>query len=95
MKYLQKVAVLLLCSWSLTLGWAGVTPFKFAQFTDLHLNPGGDGPTNDLMKCVAQVNETPGLDFVLVTGDLTEQGDRFMMQKVKKCLQQLKIPFYV
>ncbi len=95
MKYLQKIVVLLLCCWSLTVGRAGVTPFRFAQFTDVHLNPGGDGPTHDLMKCIAQVNETPGLDFVLVTGDLTEQGDRFMMRKVKDCLQQLKIPYYV
>ena len=74
---------------------AQVKPFRFAQLTDIHLNPNGSGPTEALMKSIEQINRTGGIDFVLVTGDLTEQGDSRMMQEVKKCLERLRMPYHV
>ena len=74
---------------------AEVKPFRFAQLTDIHLNPNGDGPTRALEASVRQINETDSIDFVLVTGDLTEQGDRRMLKKVKECLDMLKMPYHV
>ena len=74
---------------------AQVKPFRFAQLTDVHLNPGGSGPTEALMKSIEQINRTDSIDFVLVTGDLTEQGDRRMIQEVKNCLDHLKMPYHV
>ena len=68
--------------------------FRFAQLTDLHLSPNNSAPTEDLLKSVAQINATDGIDFVLVTGDLTEEGDRATMEKVKSCLDLLKVPYY-
>ncbi|MDR0976131.1 MAG: PQQ-binding-like beta-propeller repeat protein, partial [Prevotellaceae bacterium] len=68
--------------------------FRFAQLTDLHLSPTNTRPTEDLLRSVAQINATPGLDFVLVTGDLTEEGDRASLLKVKSCLDLLKVPYY-
>ena len=74
---------------------AQVKPFRFAQLTDIHLNPNGSGPTEALLKSIDQINATGGIDFVLVTGDLTEQGDSRMMQEVKNCLERLKMPYHV
>ncbi len=74
---------------------AQVKPFCFAQLTDVHLNPNGSGPTEALMASIGQINQTPGIDFVLVTGDITEQGDTRMMREVKRCLDHLRIPYYV
>lgn len=74
---------------------ARITPFRFAQLTDVHLNPNSEGPTKALMQSIEQINTTDSIDFVLVTGDLTEQGDRATMVKVKKCLDHLKQPYYV
>ena len=54
--------------------------FRFAQLTDIHLNPNNPKPTEDLKRSVEQINATPGVDFVLVTGDLTEEGDRTTKQ---------------
>ena len=50
--------------------------FRFAQLTDIHLKPNTLEPTEDLLRSVAQLNATDSIDFVLVTGDLTENGDR-------------------
>lgn len=69
--------------------------FRFAQLTDIHLNPNNPKPTEDLKRSVEQINATPGIDFVLVTGDLTEEGDRTTMLVVKSILDQLKVKYYV
>ena len=78
-----------------TLAMAQVKPFRFAQLTDIHLNPNGDGPTKALLASIDQINHTDSIDFVLVTGDLTEQGDTRMMEKVKECLDRLNRPYHV
>ena len=50
--------------------------FRFAQITDIHFSPNNPNPTEDLLRSVAQINATDSIDFVLVTGDITEEGDR-------------------
>lgn len=69
--------------------------FRFAHLTDLHLSPNNPNPTEDLLRSVAQINATDSIDFVLVTGDLTEEGDRATLEKVKSCLDLLKMKYYV
>ena len=69
--------------------------FRFAQLTDLHLSLNNPNPTEDLLRSVAQINATENIDFVLVTGDITEEGDRASMEKVKSCLDLLKVKYYV
>lgn len=69
--------------------------FRFAQLTDIHLNPNTANPTEDLLRSVAQLNATDSIDFVLVTGDLTENGDRATLEKVKSILDLLKQKYYV
>lgn len=76
-------------------GQAQSVQFRFAQLTDLHLSPNNPNPTEDLLRSVAQINATDGIDFVLVTGDITEEGDRASMEKVKSCLDLLKVKYYV
>ncbi len=69
--------------------------FRFAQLTDIHFTPGNPNPTEDLLRSVAQINATDSIDFVLVTGDLTDNGDRLCMERVKSCLDLLEAPYYV
>ena len=69
--------------------------FRFAQLTDIHLSPSNPNPTEDLLRSIAQINATDSIDFVLVTGDFTEEGDRATMEKVKSCLDLLKVKYYV
>ena len=69
--------------------------FRFAQLTDIHLSPSNPNPTEDLLRSIAQINATDSIDFVLVTGDITEEGDRATMEKVKSCLDLLKVKYYL
>ena len=79
----------------LSLGMQAQSVFRFAQLTDLHLSPNNPNPTEDLLRSVAQINAMDNIDFVLVTGDITEEGDRASMEKVKSCLDLLKVKYYV
>ena len=79
----------------LSLGMQAQSVFRFAQLTDLHLSPNNPNPTEDLLRSVAQINAMDDVDFVLVTGDITEEGDRASMEKVKSCLDLLKVKYYV
>ena len=69
--------------------------FRFAQLTDIHLSPNNPNPTEDLLRSIAQITATDSIDFVLVTGDIAEEGDRTTMEKVKSCLDLLKVKYYV
>lgn len=91
----QKAYFLLcLCCWLVLGAQAQQSCFRFAHLTDLHISPNNAQPTEDLLRSVAQLNATDGLDFVIVTGDLTEEGDRASLAKVKSCLDLLKMPHY-
>ena len=74
----QTIAFLtcLLCLTGLTAAQAQEkTSFCFAQITDTHLTRRNPAKTEDLLRSVAQINATDGIDFVLVTGDLSNEGD--------------------
>lgn len=67
--------------------------FKFALVTDIHVTKDSLA-YNDLKNTIYQINNTPDISFVLVTGDLTEEGDRESLTKVKSLLDQLKTKYY-
>ena len=92
----RRLLIIVLMACLLPLGMqAQQGTFRFAQLTDIHLTPNNPNPTEDLLRSVAQINATDSIDFVLVTGDLTEEGDRTTMEKVKSCLDLLKVPYHV
>ena len=71
-----------------------VEPFRFALLTDLHITPGALS-VEDLENSVKQINNTPDIDFVLVTGDITETGDRASLQMAKSILDKLNVKYYI
>lgn len=68
--------------------------FRFALITDLHITT-TEPAAEDLQKVVDQINATGNLDFVLVTGDITEEGDRGSLMRAKTILDQLKVGYYI
>ena len=91
----MRRTIILFMACLLSLGMQAQSVFRFAQLTDLHLSPNNPKPTEDLLRSVAQINAMGNIDFVLVTGDITEEGDRASMEKVKSCLDLLKVKYYV
>jgi outer membrane protein assembly factor BamB/predicted phosphodiesterase len=81
-----------LCSVTLSFGQTGHT-FRFALLTDLHVTHSGNA-AEDLQRAVNQINASDDIEFVLVTGDVTEEGDRESLQKAKNILDRLKVKYY-
>lgn len=69
--------------------------FRFALFTDLHIQMINPQPAIDLQNAVNDVNALQGIDFVIVSGDVTESGDWASLQKAKSILDGLSIPYYI
>ncbi len=68
--------------------------FRFAVVTDIHLSPTNLGAEEDLRNTVKEINTNPDIKFVLVTGDITDLGDRGSLQKAKDILDELNVKYY-
>ena len=66
----------------------------FALLTDLHITKASNAD-EDLQRAVDQINASGDIEFVLVTGDITEEGDRESLQKAKDILDRLNVKQYV
>ena len=67
---------------------------SFALLTDTHISTGNPRPMEDLQRSIADINQNPSIEFVVITGDLTESGDRASIQAIKDELDNLNVPFY-
>jgi 3',5'-cyclic AMP phosphodiesterase CpdA len=70
MKRVVPVLLLLLPLFSL----AQSSPFRFAFISDTHIGSPNGGAEEDLRRTVADINAQAGIDFVVITGDITELG---------------------
>jgi outer membrane protein assembly factor BamB/predicted phosphodiesterase len=67
--------------------------FKYAFVSDTHV--GATTGEEDLRRTVADINSQKGLDFVVITGDITEMGTNDELKLAKNILSTLKIPYYI
>lgn len=68
--------------------------FSFALLTDTHISSSNPHPMEDLQRSIADINQNPAIEFVVVTGDLTENGDLASIQAIKNALDQLNVPYF-
>ena len=68
--------------------------FSFALLTDTHISTSNPRPMEDLQRSIADINRNPSIQFVVVTGDLTENGDLASIKAIKTALDQLQVPYY-
>lgn len=66
--------------------------FQFAQVTDTHV--GGQTGAADLRRTVMDLNKQKGIDFVIISGDITEFGSDEELFLAKQILDSLKLPWY-
>ncbi|MFV0392673.1 MAG: PQQ-binding-like beta-propeller repeat protein [Paludibacteraceae bacterium] len=88
----KEFAVVCLCFFVSSL--FAIEPFHFALLTDLHITQGTTSG-EDLENSVRQINNSSEIEFVLVTGDVTEYGDKLSLLQAKEILDKLKIPYYI
>ena len=68
-------------------------PFKFAQITDTHV--GGQTGEEDLRRTVSDLNQQKDIDFVILSGDVTEFGADHELKLAKSILDELRLPLYI
>ncbi|MCU0377800.1 MAG: PQQ-binding-like beta-propeller repeat protein [Bacteroidales bacterium] len=66
---------------------------RFALVTDTHI--GGTGADEDLRRTVTDINGIDTIDFVIVSGDVTEFGSDAELTLVKEILEGLNKPWYI
>ncbi|MCW3087121.1 MAG: metallophosphoesterase [Sediminibacterium sp.] len=70
-------------------------PFRFAFISDTHIGSPNGGAEEDLRRTVADINLMTDIDFVVITGDITELGTDAEIRLAKQILDGLKVPYYI
>ena len=91
--YLLKSAVLLKVLVLITAVAGYAQPFQFAHVTDMHV--GSETGVVDLRLTVADINANADLDFVILSGDVTEFGSDEELRLARQLLDSLTIPWYI
>lgn len=68
--------------------------FKFAVISDTHVMPKDEKAVEDLERCIEVINEADDIDFVLVLGDISGEGDKHSLEKAKNTLDKLNKKYY-
>lgn len=89
----MKRTLLLFTLLSFLLSKSFAQPFKFAFVTDTHI--GGETADEDLQRTITDINLQIDLDFVILTGDVTEMGTDEEIKLAKAILNKLDIPPYI
>lgn len=67
--------------------------FKYAFISDTHI--GSNNADEDLRRTVADINQKQDIDFVILTGDITEMGTNDELKLAKEILSGLNKPYYI
>jgi len=95
MKTEMRTIILLIVLLALTLlnAAAQSTSWKFAHVSDTHI--GSDTAEEDLRRTVKDINADPDLQFVVISGDITEFGSDTELRLAKSIFDGLKKPWYI
>jgi len=70
-------------------------PFRFALLTDLHISVSKPQNTEDLQQVITDVNADNRIEFVLISGDISDLADSASLKMSKKILSGLRMPYYI
>jgi len=91
---MKQFLLVCFCVLSLT-ALAQKKPFRFAFISDTHIGSPNGGAEEDLRRTVADINAMSDIDFVVLTGDITELGKNTELAAAKRILDSLHIPYYI
>lgn len=86
--------LMLALAWLLGTPWSAPA-FRFVWLSDTHVTTAGTSVSVDLQTSVNEINALTNIDFVLLTGDVTEMGWQSQFTVAKGILDQLKVPLHV
>ena len=77
----------------LQIGILSAQTFRFAHITDTHI--GGGTGSDDLNRTVEDINRQADVDFIILSGDVTEFGSEEELLEAKSIISKLNKPYYV
>lgn len=87
---MRHLFILFLCFFLIQ---AQAQTLRFAHVTDTHV--GGSTGAEDLIRTVEDINQQADLDFVILSGDVTEFGSEKELLEAKSILSKLNKPCYI
>ena len=72
---------------------AQIKPFRFAFVSDTHIGSPDGKAEEDLRRTVHDINNMNDIDFVVITGDITELGTNEELPRAKKLFDSLKVKY--
>lgn len=75
------------------IGIGSAQTFRFAHVTDTHI--GGSTGADDFKRTVDDINLQADIDFVILSGDVTEFGSEAELLEAKSIISKLNKPYYV
>jgi 3',5'-cyclic AMP phosphodiesterase CpdA len=93
----RLMAFFLFCT---TPSFPQTSPLRFAWLSDTHVSGaiGAVGSTTgaaDLSRTVRDLNAISGIDFVILSGDITEMGSNTELELAKAILDSLNKPYHI
>lgn len=74
---------------------AQIKSFRFAFLSDTHIGSPDGKAEEDLRRTVKDINNHNDIDFVVITGDITELGTNDELPRAKKMFDSLKVKYYI
>jgi outer membrane protein assembly factor BamB/predicted MPP superfamily phosphohydrolase len=74
---------------------AQIKPFRFVFLSDTHIGSPDGKAEEDLRRTVNDINSSNDIDFVVITGDITELGTNEELPRAKKLFDSLKVKYYI
>lgn len=69
--------------------------FKFAFLSDTHIGSPNGSAEADLRRTIGDINAMNDIDFVVITGDITELGSAKELALAKKILDSFRLKYYI
>jgi outer membrane protein assembly factor BamB/predicted phosphodiesterase len=92
---MKKIFSFLLLFLFIFLTHAQIKPFRFAFISDTHIGSPDGKAEQDLRRTVNDINSKNDIDFVVITGDITELGTNDELPGAKKIFDSLKVKYYI
>lgn len=92
---MKKITLLVILFLSSASGFSQITPFRFAFISDTHINETNPIPSEDLRRTVRDINAMDDIEFVVLTGDITELGTEKELKLARQILDSLDVPYHI
>src|SRR5436190_2006610 len=92
---MKKILLILGIAIFSSASFAQIKPFRFAFLSDTHIGSPDGKAEEDLRRTVNDINNGNDIDFVVITGDITELGTNEELPRAKKMFDSLKVKYYI